>query len=87
MRVCAVAAAALLAIDPANLMSVSFQMSFGAVVALIAVYETFSARSAYLLHRPRCRLRFWGIAERCWSPRSWRRSAPTHLRFITSIGG
>jgi competence protein ComEC len=51
MRVCAVAALALLVIDPASLVSVSFQMSFGAVIALIAVYETFGARLVQLLQR------------------------------------
>ena len=51
MRICAIAAAAVLAIDPVSLVGVSFQMSFGAVVALIAVYETFGARLARLLHR------------------------------------
>jgi competence protein ComEC len=52
MRVCAIAAAAVLAIEPQSLVGVSFQMSFGAVVALIAVYETFGARLGRLLHRP-----------------------------------
>jgi competence protein ComEC len=52
MRVCALAAAAVLALAPESLVGVSFQMSFGAVVALIAVYETFGARLARLLHRP-----------------------------------
>jgi competence protein ComEC len=50
MRVCAIAAAIVLAIDPASLVGVSFQMSFGAVVALIAVYETWGARMARTLH-------------------------------------
>ena len=44
MRICAIAAAVVLALEPASLVGVSFQMSFGAVVALIAVYETFGAR-------------------------------------------
>jgi competence protein ComEC len=52
MRVCAIAAAVVLAIDPPSLVGVSFQMSFGAVVALIAVYETFGVRLARMLHRP-----------------------------------
>jgi competence protein ComEC len=51
MRVCAIAAAVVLAIEPVSLVGVSFQMSFGAVVALIAVYETFGARLARTLHR------------------------------------
>jgi competence protein ComEC len=52
MRVCAIAAAVVLLINPASLVGVSFQMSFGAVVALIAVYETFGARLTRILHRP-----------------------------------
>src|SRR6202043_1186712 len=50
MRVCAIAAAVVLVIDPSILVGVSFQMSFGAVVALIAVYETYGARLGRLLH-------------------------------------
>jgi competence protein ComEC len=49
MRVCAVAAAAVLLAQPASLVGASFQMSFGAVVALIAVYETWGARLGGLL--------------------------------------
>lgn len=52
MRICALAAAFVLAIEPESLVGVSFQMSFGAVVALIAVYETFGRRLGLLLHRP-----------------------------------
>ena len=52
MRICAIAAALVLAIDPASLVGVSFQMSFGAVVALIAAYETYGERLARLLYRP-----------------------------------
>jgi competence protein ComEC len=50
MRVCAIAAAVVLAMDPSVLVGVSFQMSFGAVVALIAVYETYGARLGRILH-------------------------------------
>jgi competence protein ComEC len=50
MRVCAIAAAVVLVIEPASLVGVSFQMSFGAVVALIAVYETYGARLGRLLY-------------------------------------
>ncbi len=50
MRVCAIAAAVVLVIDPSILVGVSFQMSFDAVVALIAVYETYGARLGRLLH-------------------------------------
>src|SRR5438876_2101550 len=51
MRICALAALVVLVLDPASLVGVSFQMSFGAVVALIAVYETWGSRLAYLFHR------------------------------------
>src|SRR5580700_8176679 len=50
MRVCAIAALVVLVIDPASLIGVSFQMSFGAVVALIAVYETYGGQLGRLLH-------------------------------------
>ncbi len=50
MRVCAIAAAVVLVMDPSILVGVSFQMSFGAVIALIAVYETYGARLGRLLH-------------------------------------
>jgi competence protein ComEC len=51
MRICALAAMVVLVLDPASLVGVSFQMSFGAVVALIAVYETWGTRLAQLFHR------------------------------------
>ncbi len=44
MRICALAAFLVLALSPQSLVGVSFEMSFGAVVALIAVYETYGAR-------------------------------------------
>jgi len=50
MRICAIAAAVVLVLDPASLVGVSFQMSFGAVVALIAVYETFGGKLGRVLH-------------------------------------
>jgi len=49
MRICAVAAMVVLLAAPASLVGVSFQMSFGAVVALVAVYETWGARLGLLL--------------------------------------
>src|SRR6266436_7909473 len=52
MRICAIAAAVVLTVDPPSLAGVSFQMSFGAVAALIAVYETYGQRRGRLLHRP-----------------------------------
>ena len=51
MRICALAAMVVLVLDPASLVGVSFQMSFGAVVALIAVYETWGAQLARMFHR------------------------------------
>ncbi len=60
MRVCAIAAAAVLAIEPESLVGPSFQMSFGAVVALIAVYETFGARLGRFLYRPTAGGRVFG---------------------------
>ncbi|MGH7046512.1 MAG: ComEC/Rec2 family competence protein [Stellaceae bacterium] len=62
MRICALAAAFVLAIEPESLVGVSFQMSFGAVVALIAVYETYGRRLGYLLHRPSLPGRVLGYA-------------------------
>jgi competence protein ComEC len=52
MRICALAAAAVLAVEPESLVGPSFQMSFGAVVALIAVYESFGERLGRFLYRP-----------------------------------
>jgi competence protein ComEC len=49
MRICALAALIVLALDPASLVGVSFQMSFGAVVALVAVYEIWGTRLGRLL--------------------------------------
>jgi competence protein ComEC len=49
MRICALAALVVLLVAPASLVGVSFQMSFGAVVALVAVYETWGARLGRLL--------------------------------------
>lgn len=51
MRICALAAAVVLLLAPESLVGVSFQMSFGAVVALIAVYETWGARLGRMLRR------------------------------------
>ena len=62
MRICALAAAFVLAVEPESLVGVSFQMSFGAVVALIAVYETYGSRLGRLLHRPSWSGRVLGYA-------------------------
>ena len=51
MRICALAALVVLVLDPASLVGVSFQMSFGAVVALIAVYETWGPQLARWFYR------------------------------------
>ncbi|HEX3537638.1 MAG TPA: ComEC/Rec2 family competence protein [Stellaceae bacterium] len=51
MRICALAALVVLVLNPASLIGVSFQMSFGAVVALIAVYETWGTQLARFFHR------------------------------------
>ncbi|HEX2152223.1 MAG TPA: ComEC/Rec2 family competence protein [Stellaceae bacterium] len=50
MRICALAAVLVLFVNPESLIGVSFQMSFGAVVALIAAYEKWGAQLAYLFH-------------------------------------
>jgi competence protein ComEC len=49
MRICALAALVVLLLAPASLVGVSFQMSFGAVVALVAVYETWGTQLGRLL--------------------------------------
>jgi competence protein ComEC len=51
MRICALAALVVLVLDPASLVGVSFQMSFGAVVALITVYEKWGTQMARAFHR------------------------------------
>ena len=51
MRICAIAAVVVLLLEPESLAGVSFQMSFGAVVALIAVYETWGRQLGRLLRR------------------------------------
>ncbi len=48
MRICALAAFLVLAIAPQNLIGVSFEMSFGAVVTLIAAYEAYGERLSRL---------------------------------------
>lgn len=50
MRICALAAALILILEPASLIGVSFQMSFGAVVMLIAAYEAWGPLLARLFH-------------------------------------
>jgi competence protein ComEC len=50
MRICAVAAMLVLLTEPEGLIGVSFQLSFAAVVALIAAYEQWGARFAHLFH-------------------------------------
>ena len=60
MRICAIAAMVVLLLDPASLVGVSFQMSFGAVVALIAVYEQWGAQLAHLFHNGSFVRQVWG---------------------------
>jgi competence protein ComEC len=60
MRICALAALAVLLLDPASLIGVSFQMSFGAVVALVAVYETWGRQLAEHFHRGSWRRKLFG---------------------------
>lgn len=50
MRLVAIAATILLLLAPESLMSASFQLSFAAVVALVAVYETLAGRG-FLMRR------------------------------------
>ena len=56
MRSVAWAALVILALTPAALLSASFQMSFAAVVALIAVYEWISRRASAR----------WALTRRWW---------------------
>jgi competence protein ComEC len=60
MRICALAALVVLLLDPASLVGVSFQMSFGAVVALIAVYEKWGVQFAHLFHNGSFVRHIWG---------------------------
>jgi len=50
MRICALAALLVLLIEPEGLIGVSFQLSFAAVIALIAAYEKWGVRFARLFH-------------------------------------
>lgn len=51
MRLVALSAMAVLLLAPESLLSASFQMSFGAVVGLVAVYEAAAPRMTALRHR------------------------------------
>ncbi|MBT6094163.1 MAG: DUF4131 domain-containing protein [Rhodospirillaceae bacterium] len=53
MRAVAWAALVVLAVQPESLLSASFQMSFAAVTALVAVYEGYSMRRPHEHHRDR----------------------------------
>ena len=53
MRLCAWAAAAILLTTPETVLGASFQMSFAAVVALVAVYEVFRMRGRFDVDAPR----------------------------------
>jgi competence protein ComEC len=50
MRICAIAAMVVLLIEPEGLTGVSFQLSFAAVVALVAAYEKWGARFGRLFN-------------------------------------
>ena len=50
MRICALAALLVLLIEPQGLIGVSFQLSFAAVIALIAAYEKWGPHFARLFH-------------------------------------
>lgn len=52
MRTLAVAALLVLVVSPEAIVSASFQMSFAAVVALIAFYEKFAARISRFMQKP-----------------------------------
>jgi len=60
MRICALAALLVLLIEPEGLIGVSFQLSFAAVIALIAAYETWGAQIARLFHSGSWRRRLLG---------------------------
>jgi len=62
MRICAVAALLVLLTEPEGLIGVSFQLSFAAVVALIAAYEQWGARFARLFHSGSLLRRLLGYA-------------------------
>jgi competence protein ComEC len=87
MRICAIAAAVVLVLQPESLVGVSFQMSFGAVVALIAVYETWGEQLGRLLRRGSVSRKVLGygagivVTRQLSSP-----SAPTRSRSTTSTG-
>lgn len=50
MRSVAIAALVILALRPESLVSISFQLSFSAVIGLIAIYETETLRKMYRYH-------------------------------------
>jgi competence protein ComEC len=60
MRICALAALLVLLIEPEGLIGVSFQLSFAAVIALIAAYESWGAQFARLFHSGSWRRRLLG---------------------------
>ncbi|WP_203074107.1 ComEC/Rec2 family competence protein [Falsiroseomonas ponticola] len=72
LRVLAVAAAAVLLVAPAEVAGPSFQMSFAAVLALVAGHEA--------LRQPIARFRAGGVA----GPRAWRRVALVGLGLVAT---
>lgn len=62
MRICALAALLVLLIEPEGLIGVSFQLSFAAVIALIAAYEKWGPQFARLFHSGSWRRRLLGYS-------------------------
>jgi competence protein ComEC len=62
MRICALAALLVLLIEPEGLIGVSFQLSFAAVIALIAAYEKWGSHFARLFHSGSWRRRLLGYS-------------------------
>ena len=90
MRNVALAALAILIVAPESLFDPSFEMSFAAVIGLVALYEWLSERE-----RARPARRQPGMGKRCAEARAsspvqppprWSRARPSRLsRSITSI--
>lgn len=75
LRNVALAAFVILVFSPESLLSISFQMSFAATIALIATYEALSARADR-------RLALTDAKDRAWAARAW---AAVATLFLTSL--
>ncbi|MCR4281941.1 MAG: ComEC/Rec2 family competence protein, partial [Bauldia sp.] len=75
LRNVALAALVILVVSPESLLSISFQMSFAATIALIAVYEALSARADR-------RLALADAKDGVWFGRAW---AAVATLFMTSL--